>query len=200
MHESGKSLLRFRKCAAALLSSCLGCAGSDGEGPATLLPPAGTELLENGAFEQGLEPWSGYLMDPANATYAAEDGEAVIDVHPAGIDSGGIQFSYTSGLDLHQGKHYRLEFRARATPNRTIRASIWENGHDLDHNGFAYSPHYANEYDLNSTMRSFTVEWIMPVTNSDAGLCFFMTPTPNAQVLIEEGEVVIDDVSLTPLD
>jgi hypothetical protein len=182
---------------AGLLLSSLGCGEAD---EATQLPPPGTELLENGDFVQGLEPWSGTAQDPANVTYAADSGEAVIDVHPLGVDSTGIQFAYTTGLSLHQAKQYRLTFRARATPDRAIRVSIWENGHDLDHNGFPWSSHQANEHDLTSTMSSYTVEWTMPVTNTDAGLCFFMTATPGSSVPIDDGEVVIDDVSLINLD
>jgi hypothetical protein len=49
-------------------------------------------------------------------------------------------------------------------------------------------------------MRSFTVDWVMPVTNTDAGVCFFMTAMAGAPVQIPDGEVVIDDISLTTLD
>jgi len=195
MYKQRKASTRFHTRAAVLLLTAVGCGGADGDEAAAL--PPGTELLENGDFGQGLAPWSGNVEDPANATYMVEAGEAVIEVHPIGIDSGGIQLNYTSGLNLHQGERYRLTFRARATPDRTIKASVWENGHDLDHNGFAWSPHQSNEHALIATMRSFTVEWSMPVTNTDAGVCFFMTANPGAPVLIEDGEVVIDDVSLT---
>lgn len=182
---------------AVLLLGSLGCGAAD---EATRLPSPGTELLENGDFAGGLEPWSGSAQDSGNATYAVDSGEAVIDVHPLGVDSSGIQLAYTTGLNLQQGKRYRLTFRARAMPDRAIRVSIWENGHDLDQNGFAWSPHQANEHNLTSTMRSYTVEWSMPVTNTDAGICFFMTATPGSSVPIDDGVVVIDDVSLVNLD
>jgi hypothetical protein len=40
-------------------------------------------------------------------------------------------------------------------------------------------------------MGSYTVEFVMPTTNRDAGLCFFMGDLP--------GQVAIDDVSVVEL-
>jgi hypothetical protein len=197
--------------AAVVAAAFIGCGGDD-DGEAEGLPAAqagldgnpsspviGPELLTNGDFAEGLAPWTSYVENPANADYAAEAGEATIDIHAVAVDTGGIQLNYMSGLSLQAGETYRLSFRARATPERTISTSIWENGNDLDGNGFEWSTHQWNDHFLSPVMTAFMVEWVMPVTNTDAGLCFFMGD-PDSSVLLEDGRVVIDDVSLVALD
>jgi Carbohydrate binding domain len=194
-----------------MLAALIGCGGDDEQVerlPSSPLagtesdvapPPIGTELLMNGNFEQGFASWDTYLENPNNADYAVDAGEAIVDVHAVAIDTGGIQLKYTSGLNLHQGTEYRLSFRARATPNRTISTSIWENGHDLNGNGSEWSTRQWNDHSLTSTMTAFAVEWVMPVTNTDAGLCFFMGD-PESVVILEDGRAVIDDVSLVAVE
>ena len=48
-------------------------------------------------------------------------------------------------------------------------------------------------------MTAIEVEWVMPVTNTAAGLCFFMGD-PDSEVIQERGTVVIDDVFIVAVD
>jgi hypothetical protein len=154
-------------------------------------PTPGAELIGNGTFDAGLTGWTTFMMNGGDATYAAVNGEAVVSIAAPASDYSGIQLSY-NGLPLEAGKTYRLSFRARADTYRYIYTSIWENGHDLDGNGFAWSTYRFDYEFLTPEMTPFTFDFVMPATNPDAGLAFFMGDTA--------GQVVIDDVSLVPLN
>lgn len=153
-------------------------------------PPPGTELVWNGGFDSGLDGWDHYLMNGGEATYGVVGGEAVIATSALASDYGGIQFS-NNGFPLYSGKSYRFTFRARADAPVTIGTSIWENGHDTDGNGFGWSTYRYDHHTLTTSMASYAVDFTMPLTNGDAGLCFFF-----GDVL---ATVHIDDVSLKEL-
>jgi hypothetical protein len=153
-------------------------------------PTPGPELVGNGTFDDGLTGWTTFLMNGGAATYAVENGEAVVSITAAATDYSGIQISY-NGLPLEAGKTYRLSFRARADWYRYVETSLWENGHDLDGDGFAWSTYRFDSHYLTPYMTPYTVEFVMPATNSDAGLCFFMGDAT--------GTVVLDDVSVVAL-
>lgn len=148
-------------------------------------PP--TELVRNGTFDADLAGWGSYLMNGGQATYAAENGEAVVTIASPATDYSGIQLS-TGGLPLQAGRTYRLSFRARAETYGNFATSIWENGHDLDGNGFAWGTHQFDWQWVAPYDQSYSVDFVMPVTNSDAGLAFFLGELT--------GRVFLDDVSL----
>ncbi len=153
-----------------------------------LLPPA--ELVRNGTFDADLAGWGSYLMNGGDATYAAENGEAVVTIASAASDYSGIQLS-TGGLPLVAGRSYRLSYRARAETYGNLATSIWENGHDLDGDGFAWGTHQFDWQWVGPYDQSYWVDFVMPVTNPDAGLAFFLGELT--------GRVFIDDVSLIEL-
>jgi hypothetical protein len=149
------------------------------------------DLIQNGDFAAGLTGWDSYLMNGGEATYAVEGGEAVVTIAARASDYSGIQLS-NNGLPLEAGKAYRLTFRARAENAGWIGTSIWENGHDLDGNGFGWSTYRFDWQEVGPEARAYTVEFVMPITNLDAGVCFFLGELT--------GRVFLDDVKLVEIE
>ena len=113
-----------------------------------------------------------------------------MSITTAATDFGGVQLSY-NGIPLEAGRAYRLSFRARADWYRYVETSVWENGHDLDGDGSAWASYRFDYNWVTPYMSWYTMDFVMPMTNPDAGLVFFMGETT--------GQVVIDDVSLIAL-
>ncbi len=153
-------------------------------------PPPGTELVWNGGFDSGLDGWDHYVMNGGNAVYGVVGGEAVVATSSVASDYSGIQLS-NNHFPLYSGKTYRFTFRARASTPMTLGTSIWENGHDTSGDGFGWSTYHFEYQAVTTSMATYTVDFTMPVTNGDAGLCFFM-----GDFL---GTVYLDDVSLKEL-
>ena len=126
----------------------------------------------NGDFDDGFSNWELYCMNDAEATAMVENGYLKLYIIKTGSYNYNIQVSQ-GGLDLVQGRDYRLTFDAWADAKRTLKTSIWENGHDVDGNGFAWSPHGIETYEITTTKSRYSFTFTMALTNHDAGLAFF---------------------------
>ena len=162
-----------------LISLMLGC---------TLLADLGVgSMLSNGKFSQGLQHWSHGFSNGTTGTIEVVDRHLRVEVSSLGDPDSISNFRvHQGGLNLEAGQRYILEFDAWAESTREIGISVWENGNDLDGNGFGWSPHSTNRFSLSSTRNRYSHEFTMDITNTDAGLAFFV-----GQSLIP---VHIDDV------
>ncbi len=157
-----------------------------------LVPPLGTELVKNGGFSGGLNHWSLYLMNGGQATFGVERKQAVVDVTARASDYSGVQLQYVGGLPLVAGRTYQLRFKARADAPVTVMSSVWENGHDLDQDGFAWSTYKFSTHAVGTQQTEYTAVFQMPRTNLDAGIAFFLGEA--------SGKVYFDDVSLVEIE
>jgi hypothetical protein len=150
-----------------------------------------TQMVRNGDFSAGLTHWSTFGQNGAGLGVAADAGVLDVTVTSVGSSPSDAQVNYTGGINLTQGKNYLLSFDAWADAPRTLDASISENGHDTDHNGFAYSTYqYSQGLPLTTTPQTFTSEIThMPATNTDANVAFFVGASTIG--------VHIDNVTLT---
>jgi hypothetical protein len=113
-------------------------------------------------------------MNGGAVALAVAGGELNVTVSAVGVAATDVQVKYMGGLPLTVGKTYRLSFDARADSARTMDTSVWENGHDLDGNGFAWSTYHYDTHPITTSMSTYTVDFTMPLTNSDAGIAFFV--------------------------
>ena len=151
----------------------------------------GGNLVRNGGFDSGMTNWDTYEMNGGVATFSISGGELECVISTTTTASTNIQLQYTGGLNLVSGHNYRFTFDAYATADRALDTSIWENGHDLDNNGFAWSTYQYSWHSLTTTKQPFTVDFTMPLTNTDAGIAFFLDG--------DAATVYIDDVALNEL-
>jgi len=137
-------------------------------------PTKSTNMITNGDFSNGLNHWGLYYMNGAKATITIEDGFLKVNIDSIGTDGYGapdIQVSQ-GGLDLIKDRDYQLTFDAWADADRLLDTSIWENGHDVDGDGFAWSTHGYDVHNITTTRITITYTFNMALTNHDAGLVF----------------------------
>ncbi|MEX0330582.1 MAG: carbohydrate binding domain-containing protein [Puniceicoccaceae bacterium] len=88
--------------------------------------PEVIELLQNGDFENGTSPWNLYAGNGASANLANIDGEAQVTITVPSDTHHHIQLRQT-GINLENGKSYKVTFKARAEAARGIRAELMLN-------------------------------------------------------------------------
>jgi hypothetical protein len=115
----------------------------------------GGNLVRNGGFDSGMTNWDTYEMNGGVATFSISGGELECVISTTTTASTNIQLQYTGGLNLVSGHNYRFTFDAYATADRALDTSIWENGHDLDNNGFAWSTYQYSWHSLTTTKQPF---------------------------------------------
>jgi hypothetical protein len=148
----------------------------------------------NGTFTTDTTGWKTYL-DPntsAAAGLASTGGALQVNLADGGPVYYSVQVSCTPGIDLEQGKHYRLDFDAWADAARTIRVSVQENGRDLDGNGSPYNTYLADglaPISLTTSLQHFQYTWTQPVTNRKANVDFFVGASA-ADVYVDNVTVV----------
>ena len=143
--------------------------------------PVGTELLVNGDFSAGVNPWHLGVYG-GSASGKVVNGEYETSIAQAGSQAWNIQFTQT-GLKLEKGKTYTLSFKARAASARTVEVNI----------GMSGSPYtsYMGSFNaqLTTAMQSFTKTFTM-AASSDA----------NARMEFNSGlsavKWYVDDVSI----
>ena len=135
-------------------------------------PAQGTNMVENGDFSAGKAHWTNWAQHGASMSTSTDSGILTIVVPTIGTYSSDVQVSSLSSLYCVQGKNYRLSFEAWADEARSLETTINENGHDLDNNGFPSSPHKWQAHAITTSKATYTMEFAMPVTNTDAGLLF----------------------------
>ncbi len=160
----------------------------DVEIPAPVEPPpmpggeTGPNLAVNGDFENGLE---GYITTPS-VTIADENGN---NYASAEVTSAGTAFSVNISqvLTLEAGEEYVLNFRARATQDRSIIAGI----------GFNFAPFYANVEEVSLTTEWQTFSLTLPAIDSATGEDL---GGENNRIIFDlgaaVGDVHIDDIEL----
>jgi hypothetical protein len=152
-----------------------------------------TQTNQNGSFADGLTHWDKFATNGGALEIAVQNGalRATIGALGTGVEPvADLQIKYLSGVDLGQGRNYRLTFDAWADAPRTVDTSIWENGHDTNGDTFGYSTYQYDTFQLTTTRQTFTSNLVnMPFNNPDAGFVFFVGASTTG--------LYIDDVIFT---
>ncbi|AJD92453.1 licheninase [Jeotgalibacillus malaysiensis] len=85
--------------------------------------PAGDVLIQNGTFDESLEPWVTYEHFDTDATVQSVDGQALIQIGQQSVEPWGVQL-YHENLSLLPGKTYTLKFDASSTVDRKIEVTL----------------------------------------------------------------------------
>ena len=94
-------------------------------------------LIKNGDFSDGQSSWSPYIDTNAKASVSYVDDQAIISIENTGTENWHIQLNQ-DGVNLEQGKHYRISLSAKSTSPRSIEFSLQHNG-SSDNNWESYS-------------------------------------------------------------
>lgn len=134
-----------------------------------------TELLTNGDFENGKDPWGG-------SAFEVVSGEAFFTETAAAGNPWDTQLTY-AGLAFEAGTEYVLTFKARSTEDRKITVAIQNVG--------VWNDQFRQDFDITATMTEYSATFNAQENNSNVQIGFLM-----ANFGITAG-VYYDDVSLT---
>ena len=160
---------------------------------------AGSNLVENGYFNDGLRSWRLDIgrdwgaNQLGNGELTAASGVMHVRTTEIGTDLDASRLQAVQkypGFTLVNGKVYKVQFDAWANSPRKLSVSVWENGRDLDGNGSKWTP-YGGIYtcDLTTAAQTFTYNITMTSDNDDAGIGFFCGSSL--------GDTYIDNVVIT---
>ena len=97
-------------------------------------------LIINGDFADGQEPWTTYIDEAAAASVEFKDGKAVYNITNAGTADWHIQLKQ-SGLTMEAGQKYKVSMKVKSGAARTIKIAFmhgdsdWYGGADISLNG-----------------------------------------------------------------
>ncbi|MBL7472209.1 carbohydrate binding domain-containing protein [Robertkochia sp. 1368] len=150
--------------------------GGDGSDTNSPPPPAAENLLTNGDFEAGVDPWFG------NAANVVTEGGNSFNIANVGVAGNPFDVNLSQVVAINQGSTYTLSFDASSDRSRTLIAGI-----GLNEDPFTNT---SQEVNLTTNTQTFTLE----LTAADFG-------GSNSRVLFDMGAdvgvVVIDNVVLT---
>lgn len=141
-------------------------------------------LIKNGNFESGISPWTFGVTDPISPTFlVTENGNTYYSIN---VTLAGNPFDVNltqKGLNMIQGKTYKLTFNAWSSVNRTIVVGIGLSGDPWTNQSVTRN--------LTPTVQNFSIDLVANFTNANSRVIFDM----GAAV----GRVNIDNVTLNVL-
>jgi len=108
-----------------------------------------TELLSNGTFSGGQDPW--WTSGAVSATVAG--GESCLNITQAGTNVYDVIFGQ-AGIGLNQGATYTLTFTARADQATAFKTL-------LQYDGAPYTSYFAADVDVTSTPKTYAYTFTM---------------------------------------
>ncbi|MDA3893974.1 MAG: glycosyl hydrolase family 8 [Salinivirgaceae bacterium] len=140
-----------------------------------------TNILTNGDFENGIDPWVVYINEAASANPAVQNSELNVNISWGGSEQWHVQ-AYQADLTIVNGVTYRLSFEARAEANRSMPVLV-------EKNGDPYTTFGSENFSLTPTMTEYSFDFTMTnPTDNNARLTFNLGTNAN--------DVIIDNVVL----
>ncbi len=87
---------------------------------------AGSDMLQNGDFADGMMSWAPYVDTTAAATYATANNKMKFDITNAGAQNWHIQLKQ-SGLNLEKGKSYQVKATFTSSASRNVELALMGN-------------------------------------------------------------------------
>jgi beta-glucanase (GH16 family) len=87
---------------------------------------AGSEMIQNGDFADGITNWAPYIDAGASATYVVENKEIKYDIKDAGSQNWHVQLKQ-SGLNFEKGKTYQIKATFKSSADRKVELALMGN-------------------------------------------------------------------------
>ena len=161
-------------------------------------------LIKNGSFNAGLAGFTTYLYNDGSATYIV-DSQLTDYAYDITIDDTGDQDWHIQlmqdGVNVEEGKCYKLTLKMKSSLDRKISVAIQRNGanHDDD-----WTPYVQNIADVVSDWTEYTYYFKMnpatePKSDPDARLSISMGAVGGVQIT-DQHRIFIDDIELVEVD
>ncbi len=149
-------------------------------------PAVGAELVTNGDFSQDPTGWKFGAFNDAKGTNAIENGEYVVTMTAAGVEGWEAQLN-TVGLDISEGKSYRVSFKARAENPYELQTNIGLNEDPWT----TYSGYKI--FNIGTEMKTFSYEFTMGEPSDQKARIVF-------DLGLYKGKIYFDDISVKPIE
>ncbi len=174
----------------------------------------GENLISNGDFSMGVDPWSYFCQDGSAALSINKDGELDVDIKSTGKVAHGVQI-YHDGFRLNEGCVYNLQFDAYSDIVRPVEMRFQINGGDYHAYYLEIIPLATEKthYDFSFTMSETTDPAPRFCLNSglvdvmEAGLAehhiyfdnFVLTVTDDSGIVEGSGEIKMPEIAVNQI-
>ena len=152
-------------------------------------------LVKNGSFNAGMAGFTQYTYDSAKSEYTvdslSEDNAFAVTIYDTGTEDWHVQL-FQDGVNLEQGKTYRLTFDAKSTMDRGIKCALQHNGSQDDVWDAYHTPISA---ELTSEYQTFTTEFTMEAATDPVARLDFSLGKIKTQIT-ENHSIFIDNIVL----
>ncbi len=166
---------------------------SSGEDTAESAPAesevSGENMLANGDFSAGVDPWLTFCQDGECALSVNGDGELDIDIKNLGTVDYGVQL-YHDGFSLAEGCVYKIAFDAHCDIDRQVEMRFQLNGGD-------YHAYYSEIVDLVPEKTHYEYTFTMKETTDPAPRFCFNSGLMGALASTDAHHVYFDNFVLT---
>ncbi len=153
----------------------------------------GENLLTNGDFSSGIDPWSYFCQDGLCTLGKNEDGELDADIKSIGTVAHGVQL-YHDGFTLYEGCKYKLTFDGHCDIERDLELRFQINGGD-------YHAYFQDNVPVGPEKQSYEYHFTMFETTDPAPrMCFNMGLVNGLDQSTAEHHVYLDNFVLTVED
>ena len=153
----------------------------------------GENLLSNGDFSSGKDPWSYFCQNGICDMSINSEGELDVDIKNVGTVEYGVQM-FHDGFSLYEGCEYHLTFDARCDIERNLEMRFQINGGD-------YHAYFSDNVAVGPETKSYEYTFTMNETTDPAPrFCFNMGLTPDLDKSVAEHHVYFDNFVLTVTD
>ena len=150
-------------------------------------------MLDNGDFESGTDPWQTFCQDGECAISVNGDGELDVDIKDIGTVEHGVQL-YHDGFSFDEGCVYRITFDCYSDIERPIQLRFQINGGD-------YHAYYMEYIDIGTSKDHYDYTFTMNETSDPAPrFCFNMGLVEDMDKNTAEHHVYFDNFALTMED
>ncbi len=151
---------------------------------------SGENMIDNGDFSAGTDPWMTFCQDGECAISVNADGELDIDIKDIGTVEHGVQL-YHDGFSLEEGCVYKIAFDAHSDKARPVEMRFQLNGGDYH----AYCLEYP---EISEAAEHFEYTFTMEeATDPAPRFCFNMGLVKETDENIGEHHIYLDNVVLT---
>ena len=151
----------------------------------------GENMISNGDFSEGVDPWLTFCQDGLAELSVNGDGELDIDIKNLGTVAHGVQL-YHDGFSLDEGCVYKIAFDAYSD----IEGKILEMRFQL--NGGDYHAYYQEHITIGKEKQHYEYDFTMQETGDPAPrFCINMGVVDDTDPKTPEHHVYLDNVTLT---
>jgi endoglucanase len=153
----------------------------------------GENMISNGDFSAGIDPWMTFCQDGECVLEVNADGELDIDITNIGTVEHGVQL-YHDGFSLQEGCVYKITFDAHSDIDRPVQMRFQLNGGD-------YHAYYMEYIDLVSDKTSYEYTFTMEEETDPAPrFCFNTGLVGDMDASTGEHHIFFDNFDLTLID